>query len=156
MPFYQIIWIESRDAGRRENLGVPVVICGHNLSSPGWNKVIWSTKIRAPLAPPVPASQMTALICEKCVIYSKSALPYSESLNIRNSIHTVVIKYIRMTQNQQLIILCYTIWIQVLVIFFNCKGFDPIMVRSAIHAPTSSASLIKKFCVFSSSLSNLS
>ena len=48
----------ASDTGRWKTLGVPVVIGGDSLPSPGWNRVNWSAKYWpvAPLATPVPAS----------------------------------------------------------------------------------------------------
>ena len=43
-PFLSFYLLLLRDARRWENLVVPAVIGGHNLPSPGWNRVNWTAK----------------------------------------------------------------------------------------------------------------
>ena len=48
------ITYSHRDAGRSKNLGVPIVIGGHILPSPFWDRVNWSAKTWMGNCPPCP------------------------------------------------------------------------------------------------------
>ena len=77
------IWAVSPETGSWKNLGVLVVIGGHNLPSPSWNKVIWSTKNWGNPGTPgfgLPDDSTDLwTACEQRVIYLKSAPSYSKT-----------------------------------------------------------------------------